>query len=634
MNSDHLLAEFLNVDDNAIDNNTVLTPTSSLWVHPPFAQVKPEDVNIDDGWSRLVFDPAHSVVNSPDYDSTTPVATTPSSIASSSCIPGGLSQISFSSTSRSPSPDMSGTFVSPPPAPAPRQPTLPTVALNPSSLHTRALTPPLVTNPSNPKRECSIGPHTGQPHPYSISPTNTTALFTRASSAAAVSGKKSRAPPSGPISTKDFIPPDVSGLSKREARLVKNRAAAFLSRQRKREEFEGLEARVEVLEADNARLYKELEAYRSGPPPGPATPNPATANANSGALQAEIAGLKRQLAARDAELSKMHSRLRSLVGVQEQLAAEKEHGAEREKEIDDLKRRVAVAETKIKRDEESDSSDSEDAQSTIVGDVKKDSRGAGSVALMVLLFSLSTLLSNGPNGSTTPSSTIAPQRVRRASLTSESRPETFLGFPDCFGGFGSFDSMMLPSPSFGFDEDSLLSMPAAPTSALSPGGLSAASAFAGLAPGVASSSVMSTPLSTHAELKDSATLQRAISSVKAINSEEFEFDFAAPSSKEKKVRVCVKSSVPLNLDLGSLNEMGFPVHNAKDLFHDEPEADLFTFGESRKRKRVTVEIEPTSVRRKLSATPESEEERWDVRFSEDMTAFGDDEDEQYLRMGL
>lgn len=43
------------------------------------------------------------------------------------------------------------------------------------------------------------------------------------------------------ISTKDFVPPDVSGLTKREARLVKNRAAAFLSRQRKREEFEFME---------------------------------------------------------------------------------------------------------------------------------------------------------------------------------------------------------------------------------------------------------------------------------------------------------------------------------------------------------------------------------------------------------
>ncbi|KAG1824340.1 uncharacterized protein BJ212DRAFT_520297 [Suillus subaureus] len=56
------------------------------------------------------------------------------------------------------------------------------------------------------------------------------------------------------ITTKDFVPPDVSGLSKREARLVKNRAAAFLSRQRKREEFEAMEIRVKDLEEDNVRL--------------------------------------------------------------------------------------------------------------------------------------------------------------------------------------------------------------------------------------------------------------------------------------------------------------------------------------------------------------------------------------------
>lgn len=75
------------------------------------------------------------------------------------------------------------------------------------------------------------------------------------------------------ISSKDFVPPDVSGLSKREARLVKNRAAAFLSRQRKREEFECMEVyvtpsplssslltitsflrRVAELEQENARL--------------------------------------------------------------------------------------------------------------------------------------------------------------------------------------------------------------------------------------------------------------------------------------------------------------------------------------------------------------------------------------------
>lgn len=48
----------------------------------------------------------------------------------------------------------------------------------------------------------------------------------------------------GRITVAEFVPPDVTGLSKREARLVKNRAAAFLSRQRKREEFETMEAYV------------------------------------------------------------------------------------------------------------------------------------------------------------------------------------------------------------------------------------------------------------------------------------------------------------------------------------------------------------------------------------------------------
>lgn len=55
-----------------------------------------------------------------------------------------------------------------------------------------------------------------------------------------------------------FIPPDTSGLTKREARLVKNRAAAFLSRQRKREQFEELGGKCKLM----ARLVWMLyEAY-------------------------------------------------------------------------------------------------------------------------------------------------------------------------------------------------------------------------------------------------------------------------------------------------------------------------------------------------------------------------------------
>ena len=43
------------------------------------------------------------------------------------------------------------------------------------------------------------------------------------------------------VPSKAFVPPGVTGLSKREARLVKNRAAVLLYRQRKREEPERLE---------------------------------------------------------------------------------------------------------------------------------------------------------------------------------------------------------------------------------------------------------------------------------------------------------------------------------------------------------------------------------------------------------
>lgn len=104
---------------------------------------------------------------------------------------------------------------------------------------------PLRTQPSPP-------PHTTAPHFETVSrkrgsqpdspPPSALKYDTRdTSSPTPPPLKRTRAAPSGPVSTKDWIPPDVTGLNKREARLVKNRAAAFLSRQRKREEFEAME---------------------------------------------------------------------------------------------------------------------------------------------------------------------------------------------------------------------------------------------------------------------------------------------------------------------------------------------------------------------------------------------------------
>ncbi|KAI0002200.1 hypothetical protein BJV74DRAFT_876654 [Russula compacta] len=98
------------------------------------------------------------------------------------------------------------------------------------------------------------------------------------------------------ISTRDFIPPDVTGLTKREARLVKNRAAAFLSRQRKREEFENMEIRVAELEQENARL--QALAHKSSSHDG-----------NQRELMSEIEQLRARLAAAEQRERELNSRL-------------------------------------------------------------------------------------------------------------------------------------------------------------------------------------------------------------------------------------------------------------------------------------------------------------------------------------
>lgn len=142
--------------------------------------------------------------------------------------------------------------------------------------------------------------------------------------------------------------------------------------------------RVEVLEQDNARLYRELEAYKSGGQPPRGTSSSNTATPATGALTAEIAGLKRQLASRDVELSNLHTRIRALVAAQEQFQAERERANERDEEIVELKRQLALAQKNVnvpvKEVEDSDESDVEDAQT---GGAKKDLKSAGSVAAMV-----------------------------------------------------------------------------------------------------------------------------------------------------------------------------------------------------------------------------------------------------------
>lgn len=97
--------------------------------------------------------------------------------------------------------------------------------------------PPTPTSPSSPTSE-------RDPTTIFIKDADNSAVLKRSASPAPSVGSKKARSVGERINSRDFIPPDVSGLSKREARLVKNRAAAFLSRQRKREEFECMEMYV------------------------------------------------------------------------------------------------------------------------------------------------------------------------------------------------------------------------------------------------------------------------------------------------------------------------------------------------------------------------------------------------------
>lgn len=61
-----------------------------------------------------------------------------------------------------------------------------------------------------------------------------------------------------------FVPPDTTGLTKREARLVKNRAAAFLSRQRKREQFEEMEIKCKGISMLVWRMWEAIAGPDAG----------------------------------------------------------------------------------------------------------------------------------------------------------------------------------------------------------------------------------------------------------------------------------------------------------------------------------------------------------------------------------
>ncbi|CAE6450917.1 unnamed protein product [Rhizoctonia solani] len=210
--------------------------------------------------------------------------------------------------------------------------------------------------PASPSPTPSLSSSTSSTSPAPMQPEVATAVSSAAAAAAAPKRARTQ------ISSKDFVPPDVTGLSKREARLVKNRAAAFLSRQRKREEFEELEKHCQELERDVARL-------KAGQSQSPSKKLKSDECEPSQDVLAELAQLREsnaQLAAQNAQLSAQNA----------QLAAENARLTQREvcPKVEDEESSLLLSEPTGRREKES-----------------KEKHGTGSVALMVLMISLSLL---------------------------------------------------------------------------------------------------------------------------------------------------------------------------------------------------------------------------------------------------
>ncbi|KAI3475597.1 hypothetical protein L1887_62969 [Cichorium endivia] len=115
-----------------------------------------------------------------------------------------------------------------------------------------------------------------------------------------------------------FVPPDTSGLTKREARLVKNRAAAFLSRQRKREQFE----EMEVITKKGASIAPTADELEGSPAPeAPSARRPSVVptpaahkHADADAASAELERVRADLAAsheREQELARQLDAMRA-----------------------------------------------------------------------------------------------------------------------------------------------------------------------------------------------------------------------------------------------------------------------------------------------------------------------------------
>lgn len=209
------------------------------------------------------------------------------------------------------------------------------------------------------------------------------------------------------MSTKDFVPPDVTGLSKREARLVKNRAAAFLSRQRKREEFEQMEIRVAELEQENSRLRALSESVSSNSTSTTTSDSPTPlvklSKQKSGEDANGVSFLHSQLAAsrsREAELSQQLDALRGQYRQLERLEKFRQDPIKDEKRSNTGKISVKT-EDSLEHDLSSGASSPASVPANLsdfstqgMKNIISNPKSGASLGLMVLLCALPSLLSN------------------------------------------------------------------------------------------------------------------------------------------------------------------------------------------------------------------------------------------------
>jgi hypothetical protein len=140
------------------------------------------------------------------------------------------------------------------------------------------------SDPGSPPSGGNLSPLSGSPWGSGLSSAQLAAAAERRRARARKMGRKAKAEErEGIVYKGEEGPPSESTdenapLTKKQARMIRNRESAALSRKRKRDQIEALELEVEQLKEKNKQLKQRLSRYETGDPRATA---PASASASS-----------------------------------------------------------------------------------------------------------------------------------------------------------------------------------------------------------------------------------------------------------------------------------------------------------------------------------------------------------------